>query len=1507
MSTEEQGDSGARMPRVVAVGSSAGGIVALSGLFADASIGDGLCYVVAQHISPSDKSVLPEILDKVTDLQVVAATDGAALVADVVFVATPGTDVSVHGVQLRVTASAEGHRLAPSIDVLFESVAESLGAEAIAILLSGSGDDGAGGVESVERAGGMVVAQDPTTAAFPEMPGAGIATGAVDLVLFVEDMIAGVLHVLGRRSDAGPDTVAPSAAGLDEITVNGVVAKLLDRTGVDFSGYKRSTLLRQIQRRQRLSGLSVDAYLASIADDPTEARALSANILVGVTSFFRDPSVWITVGEHLATVVDALPDDEQLRIWVPGCATGEEAYTITMIAAQVLTEHGREVRTTLKVFGTDLNEEALTVARRGRYPDAVVASVPDHLRTAWMKRHGPDWEIVPVLRECLVIAWHNVVHDPPFPRLSLISLRNTMIYFQNHLQERVLSLCQFALVPDGLLVLGQSERIPHVNRLFTTVDAVGRVYRRTAIPRQVTLPTGSYLPSTGPSAAVAAVRGVEPPTTLFRRLLATLVPPSLVLDGAEAVVEVVGDVSPWCSVGPGQHTGHVSDLIRERYRIVVRTMLSQLRFSAPGSLARTMYRPGADPVEITATRLVGEGGGTVVSFRARTDRGAPQPPDVDDPAVLSATQTALTDELRATQDALQSTIGDLTASNEDLQALNEELQASAEELQATTEEAQASNEELEATNEELSTLNAEVGLRSDEVQRLNVDLQNIQSSLTSGLVIVDRQFRVTRYTPLSVRLFSLIDEDIGRSLTAVPTTIPVPGLADDLEASAAHRETRLRELSNDRRDLLMQVQPYIGSDDDVHGAIVTVTDVADIAAERRAREAAMHNLDAVIGSVREMVWQRTADGTLTLVTPQVEEMYGVGRESVLAEPGLLLATVHPDDRERVRATWASAEPRWQIDYRVVRPDGSVRGISESARRMSPDGDGPERVNGSSRDVTETWELARRAAHSSAVLEAVSQSEEMGIVVLGADGRVVSANAGVEGILGHAADSLVGSPFSLLLESVAAQDPTGGADLLDEDVQVVVVDGQARWITIDMHAVGDLEPGADTPRTVALIRDMTALRESVARLAHHQQFDPQTGLLTRNYLRTRADEMMANATRGIALLWIDLDGFKLVNDRFGHRAGDIVLSTVASRLHRSARHEDVVGRLGGDEFAMLVSRIDDIDGLDALARRILAAIREPIPMQDSLVYVSASVGIAVHPQDGSTAGELLHNADTAMYVAKQRGRDRHAYFTAAMNEAADERAEMRQKLGAALISNEFVMHYQPVVDVRDGTVAMVEALVRWRRDDGELMTAADFIGYATETGQMRALGRTVLTLVDEGITELQSALGVDRPRVAVNLSAAELDERDIVDWLMVWAPAGGIERIVVEVVESTLLDPASRAMDNLGVLRRLGAIVSIDDFGTGYSNLELLDRLEPGVMKVDRSLVRRAREDERGRKILRAAIEVAKALDAQVVLEGVEDEAMAQLAVDLDADLVQGFHVARPMPIDELIDWIRARA
>ncbi|WP_027507070.1 GGDEF domain-containing phosphodiesterase [Rhodococcus sp. UNC23MFCrub1.1] len=350
---------------------------------------------------------------------------------------------------------------------------------------------------------------------------------------------------------------------------------------------------------------------------------------------------------------------------------------------------------------------------------------------------------------------------------------------------------------------------------------------------------------------------------------------------------------------------------------------------------------------------------------------------------------------------------------------------------------------------------------------------------------------------------------------------------------------------------------------------------------------------------------------------------------------------------------------------------------------------------------------------------------------------------------------------------------------------------------------------------------------------------------------------------------------------------------------AARHALTVGAAS----AMLVTGADDLDTLDGLVHRVLAAAREPVVIDDVTAFVSASIGVAVQPVDGTTVDDLLHNADVAMYSAKQNGRDRAVYFTAEMDHDADVRATIRHQLASAVRAHEFELHYQPIRSISTGATVMVEALMRWRRD-GELVTASEFITLATETGQLRALGHLALDCLIDDVAALYRQFGVDHPRVAFNLSVTELRERELMDRLLSWHPDAGFDRIVIEVTEHVTLIPGDRAFGALTLLQRLGATISIDDFGTGYSNLELLGRLRPGIIKIDRTLTERAAEDVRGERILDAAVRLAHALEATAVIEGVGDARLSAVAAATGAELAQGYYHGHPMPLLDLIETIR---
>jgi two-component system CheB/CheR fusion protein len=1473
-----------------------------------------LAYVVAQHMAPEHDSPLVELLARTTELVVEEALDGAALRPGVVLVAPPNSDVEVTGQTISVLTAPRTGGPHPSVDRLLISVASSWRERGAALVLSGSGFDGASGLRSVVASGGLGLAQSPSSAKFPSMPAAAIDSGSRVLVLDPEDVGPSLARWCADPEGAwdsadslgSPDLGESSTAARSEL-LDQVVAALRARTGLNFAGYKLSTVARQVARRQAVTGVtSLLAYLDLVTSEASEAQVLARAMQVGVTSFFRDPLEWDALVSPLGRIVAELEPGAQLRIWVAGSSTGEEAYTVAMLAAEAL---GRpdDVARRLKVFATDISDADLDVGRRGRYSRAAALDVPERLRDRWLVPGGDEVEIRPELREVVVFARHNLAVDPPFPRLHLITCRNTLIYFGRELQDRALRLCHFALQPGGLLMLGTSERVPPHLTLFTSPDPRHRLFARAAGS------AGALPPAVYGGGSIRSVQP-SPPKLLERRaalreaLIARFAPASLVIDAAESVIEVVGDVTDWCWVAQGPPSAHVVAMLREELRPVVRSMLLQLKHGSPVT-REVHFADGV--VRIGVTRIGDPAQGlAAVSFE-------PLPTDLDGAGSADLRSGKRPDadiigeELESTRAALQVTIEELGASNEELQALNEELQASTEELQASNEEVQASNEELEVANEELRAASRAADSHADALARTNADLATIQVSMGSGMILVDESLAITRFTPLAVRLFALIDTDLGRPLAAIPTLAPIPEL-DTILRDAIERGTgSLIEVSGPEVDYLVGIQPYRREDGTARGATVVVTDITELARARRAARRSAAVMAGTADALREVVWQSDSSGRLMFLNAAVEDVYGLSRIRVLADPGLLRAAIHPDDRERVAVVVASAERRHELTYRIVRPDGTVRWLAQSSIWIAEEGDTPGFTVGSALDITDRFELEQQANERSMTLERLFDNQVVGVAVLDAEGRVRQANETLVQLTGFGQDSLVGMELSSLLREEIAIDGSvsasaRGATRGIEHRVLTRRDGESRHVTLESTEL----PTADgRPRGLLVtVHDLDRLRSLSSPTAAQDPFDRHTGVMNRDHFRSRVAEELArgeHAPGTLALLWIDLDGFKSVNDHYGHRVGDIVLAETARRIVSVVRHDDVVGRLGGDEFAVLANGVGRFETLEPTVERMLVAIREPIAVADMWIYLTASVGIAVSPVDGTEADTLLHNADTAMYSAKAAGRDRRAYFQSAMNAAAESRATVRHRLAASIRSRDFVMHYQPIVSLDTGQVGCVEALLRWQ-DGAELVSAGQFIDIANESGLMRELGRLILDLVDADLHAIAPAGQLDTVLVALNLSADELNQRETFERLAAWMPTGGYSRVVIEVTETALFNRSGRARDTLSLLRRLGASLSIDDFGTGYSNLARLGELGPEVIKIDASLLVRAAADDRGMAILGAAVQMARAYAATVVLEGVETREQLELARTLGVDQVQGFLLARPMPREQLAAWLDRR-
>jgi two-component system CheB/CheR fusion protein len=1051
---------------VVGIGASAGGLEALKVLLGQLKLQGLMTYVVAQHLAPDHPSLIVELLQRVTPLQVVTAVDGDLLRPGVVAVAPSNRDVAVRGDRLVVSDPPPRFGPSPSIDRLFESIAREWRQQGVAVVLSGTGSDGARGLAQVRAAGGLTFAQLPETARFDAMPRAAISLGGATNIL--ETGAIGL-----QLNSVAENTVSLDSAGGQEMqsqSISAVLGHLKQGTGVDFSQYKESTLRRQLQRRMAIRQVAdLDTYVRLLRDDAEEAPALLHNLLVNVTAFFRDPEAFDVLAQLLKDYGAPLAPQVKFRVWVPGCATGKEAYTLAMVISQVL-GHPAVLADRLKIFGTDLDEEALAVARRGVFPLSEAQAIPADLRGRFLDEAADQFTIKDQLRDCVVFARHNVSEDPPFPRLDLISCRNTLIYFTPPLQERVISLFRFGLLPGGLLFLGESESLGHGHQGFAVANATHRIYRRSGeMARRTVAPLGSN-GSRGSGARPSLARNVvqrdsvpEQHMILLEALSRSFCGDCLVLDDSHNLVQVIGDVTPYCVMPEGWISANASLFLRAELRDEARALLLLVRADEVPVLSPSIRLPGEEGslrLEVRPLR-VGARQFCVITFLRVADTNPDTGTDID-AAVLprAGSESRLVDssfasqilrleeQLLASQDSLRRSMVELEEANEELEASSEELQASSEELQSSNEELEASNEELQATNEELGTLNQQLRSRSDELQLLNNDLENIQSSLSQGMVIIDLKMCITRFTPLAVRVFALVDSDIGLPLLSVPTTLKLTGLRQAIVEVLAGVPRRNIEASSEEVAYLLQVMPYLDRDKRPMGAIITLTDLGELVALRRTAEAALADFTRLTDSLEQAVWKRNGNfDRLLYVSAPIQMLTGWTPTELRSQPSLLEEAIDAADRPRVAASRKKDGPGWSVTYRFSTRDGRRIQVVETASVIKDEHE--HCVVGTLTDVTETTAIAEQAANLSTIFASVFDSQCFDVVVLDDSLKVVMANQRLCARLVQDIGSLVGLPFQLFLTpdegaallELARRPATGVERTESRDLQLLIPHGQ----------------------------------------------------------------------------------------------------------------------------------------------------------------------------------------------------------------------------------------------------------------------------------------------------------------------------------------------------------------------------------------------------------------------------------------------------------------------------------
>jgi two-component system CheB/CheR fusion protein len=872
---------------VVGIGASAGGLEAFTQLLSHLPIDTGMAFVLVQHLDPNQKSLLTEILAKTTAIPVDEIQEGMAVEPNHVYVIPPNQTLAIAQGVLRLTPRAKARKVSLSIDGFFYSLAADRAAKAIGVVLSGGDMDGTKGLEAIKEAGGITFAQSEDSAQFPSMPQAAIATGQVDFILSPSE-IAEKLASLSRHpyvSSRVPTIPAvESPASKDALTT--IFSLLRTATKLDFTQYKHTTLNRRIARRMALHQIEELAdYVRYLQENPVEVQALYQEILITVTHFFRDAEAFDALKQQVfPALLRNRTADLPLRIWVAGCSTGEEAYSIAICLLEYLDPQPR--KPPIQIFATDVSEQAIEKARLGVYSQNQVLDVsPERLQRFFTPSDG-SYQINKSVRELCIFARQNLISDPPFSRLDLISCRNVFIYFGAALQKKVLSMFHYGLTPTGFLFLGSSETVGELPDLFTAIAQKSKIYGKQSASTQLNLdliggdaPSESFNPQ--PLLGDLSDEGSRPELDLYgtadQIVLQQYAPVGVVIDGQLEILQFRGQTGAYLEPAPGRASLNLLNMAKEGLQLELRTAIHQAK--QEGKAVRKVGIPlqegdrslGSDRpvrqrqvcIDVIPLKLTAQSNETFFlvlfedlpqrpSLVEATEMTRRPPSRRKQPTTAELEIQQLQQELGNTRAYLQSIIQEQQSTNQDLRAANEEILSSNEELQSTNEELQTAKEEIQATNEELSTINEELYRRNAETLEISNDLQNFLDSVNIAILMLACDLRIRRFTTAAARLFNLIPTDIGRPVGNINHNLHISDLEQQILAVIASLNVHSQEIQDQSgRWYDLRIRPYRTLDNRIDGAVVMLIDIDTLKHGSDQLLEARDYAEAIVETVRE--------------------------------------------------------------------------------------------------------------------------------------------------------------------------------------------------------------------------------------------------------------------------------------------------------------------------------------------------------------------------------------------------------------------------------------------------------------------------------------------------------------------------------------------------------------------------------------------------------------------------------------------------------------------------------
>lgn len=862
---------------VVGIGASAGGLEALERFFKAMPSDSGMAFVVLQHLSPDFKSLMDELLARYTSMTIKRVDEPADLRANTIYLLPPRKEMAVSEGKLVTTDRPAGHSLNMPINTFFRSLARELREKAIAIVLSGTGTDGTIGLMDVDECGGLVLVQSEETAKFDGMPRSAIDTGLAAAAMAPEEMPA---VLLAYAKDPTAPFIDPRLRKADSETLAGlpaIIQKLRETYDLDFNYYKPATISRRIERRITLTKCqNIQEYSERLLASATEVDLLFKDLLIGVTRFFRDPEAFDSLrAKVILPLVDSTPANEEIRAWVPGCATGQEAYSLAMLFFEALEAKGREPN--LKIFATDMHRESLAIASEGVYPATSMADLSEERRERFFHQEdSQSFRVNSRLRKALVFSAHNLIKDPPFTRVDLISCRNLLIYLQPAAQSKAMVVFHFGLKINGGLFLGPSEDPAELKTEFETLERSWKIYRKVSDTR---LPMDPR-----PGGALSLGRNLQPPVPgdvrlarAYDVLLSRYVPTGVLINERREVLHLFGEADRFLRPQPGRMSHDVVVMARGDLRIALSSAIQAVLKKSEKVTFRSV-RVDVDNsgilIDLTVEALVDRiTGAKYLLILLLEERPLPQS-NRQQEQLFEVGQEARTriqqleSELQYTKESLQTTVEELQTSNEELQASNEELQASNQELQST-------NEELHSVNEEIYSVNSELEQKNKELNETTTDLTNLMQASEIGTIFTDAQHRIRLFTPAAANIFNLLKQDVGRDIKHITSRIKDDDVLEDIGKAVATRESNIKKVvTEEGRAFLRRVTPYFDLNNEPVGLILTFVEIT-------ALDAAEKQFRIMFEGAPQAIVMVNSRGRITLVNRQAKSVFGYEKNEML--------------------------------------------------------------------------------------------------------------------------------------------------------------------------------------------------------------------------------------------------------------------------------------------------------------------------------------------------------------------------------------------------------------------------------------------------------------------------------------------------------------------------------------------------------------------------------------------------------------------------------------------------